>query len=127
MMAVKEMKKALASSTVKLAARDVEMSYTIIYCVALVPFLWITYAVLLYIFSGFSLMTIILFLIASPLFSFLAVKGSEQGVLAYRDLVPLVMRLGAVQRREQDTLPERRALLQAKVRKAVRAFGPRLG
>lgn len=47
MMALKERKKALAGSVVKIAARDVMLSQKIIISIVVVPMLWIFYSVLL--------------------------------------------------------------------------------
>mmetsp|Transcript_19569 Transcript_19569/g.45496 ORF Transcript_19569/g.45496 Transcript_19569/m.45496 type:complete len:707 (+) Transcript_19569:132-2252(+) len=126
-LASQEQKKALASSSVKLAARDVVMSYTIIYCLCFVPVLYFTYAVLLFLFSGWRLLTIGLFLSLCPLFSLFGVKASEQGVHAYADILPMFLRLRSACRKEQDALPARRFELRAKVRKAVKQIGPQFG
>mmetsp|Transcript_8013 Transcript_8013/g.18717 ORF Transcript_8013/g.18717 Transcript_8013/m.18717 type:complete len:696 (+) Transcript_8013:107-2194(+) len=126
-LASQEQKKALASSKVKLAARDVVMSYTIIYCLCFVPALYFAYTVLLWLFSGWSLMSIGLFLSLCPLFSLFGVKASEQGIHAYADILPMFLRLSSACRNEQDSLPAKRFELRGKVRKAVKQVGPRLG
>lgn len=125
--AVKEQAKALKGSIVKVAARDVLMSYKIIYCLVLVPFLYSLYAVLLFCVSGWTTTTNVAILIAMPLFSLLGTKASEQGVRAYNDLVPLVQRLMPANKKELMALPHRRKELQRNLRKAVKMFGPRFG
>merc|ERR1712113_938704 len=47
-MAATEQKKSLKSSNVKLAARDVVMSYKVIYVLSFVPILYVVYGVLLF-------------------------------------------------------------------------------
>jgi len=121
-----EQKKALKASSVKLAARDVLMSYKIIYCLMLVPILYFFYIAFLLFFVGLNRATVLLTL-ASPVFSFFGVKASEQGFRAYSDIVPLAMRLNPASRSEQNKLPARRAALQLRVRRAVRSAGPLLG
>jgi len=124
--AATEQKKALKASSVKLAARDVLMSYKIIYCLMLVPVLYILYIGVLLCYVGFNRSAFLLTL-AAPIFSFFGVKASEQGIRAYSDIVPLAMRLFSASRREQNKMPARRAALQKKVRGAVRSAGPLLG
>lgn len=126
-LAAEEQRKALKASTVKLAARDVVMSYKIIYVLVLVPCLWIAYAVVLSMCTPWSITSRILFLAAMPLFAFLGMKASEQGVRAYSDLVPLFARFSKGTRRELDALPRRRAALQRKIIGIVKLIGPRLG
>lgn len=124
--AASEQKKALKGSSVKLAARDVLMSYKIIYCLMLVPALYIVYIGVLLWFRGWRRSTLLLTL-AMPVFSFFGVKASEQGIRAYADIVPLIRRLSPASRQEQDKLPGRRASLQKKVRSATKSAGPLLG
>merc|ERR1712050_165374 len=92
----------------------------------MVPFLYSVYILVLC--WNFCLSrTTLLFTLASPMFSFFGVKASEQGVRAWSDVVPLIMRLLPVARREQDALSSRRAALHLKVRRAVRQAGKQLG
>lgn len=56
-MALKERKKALAGSVVKIAGRDVMMSKKIIISIVMVPALWLFYAVLLMTLTTWSLST----------------------------------------------------------------------
>jgi len=126
-MAVKEQKKALQNSKVKLAARDVVLSYKILYCLALVPVLFIIYSALLFALSGLSTRTCVLLTLGWPAFSFCGVKASEQGVHTAANLAPLLMRLLPGPRAKQDALLARRCKLQARVRKTVKQCGPLLG
>lgn len=126
-LAVKEQRKALAASSVKIAARDVVMSYKIIYCIALVPCLYVLYTILLICFSGWSYTSILTLGGLTPVFSYFGVKANEQGVRAFTDIAPMIRRLEIKIRREQDELPKRRHDLQAKIRKCVKKCGPLLG
>jgi len=125
--ATMEQAKALKGSTVKLAARDVIMSYQIIFVFAVVPVLYCVYVTLLIIFSGWSWRAISLAALSSPILSYCGIKASEQGVRAYMDLVPLLVRLQPGPRREQNALTDRRADLAKKIRKAVAKFRAEVG
>ncbi|CAE8660722.1 unnamed protein product, partial [Polarella glacialis] len=127
-LAATEQKKALKSSVVKVAARDVVMSYKVIYVLCGIPLLFLFYGFLLYALTMWTNTSRILMLIALPFFAFLGMKASEQGVRAYADMVPLLRRaFFPADRREQDALPARRAALQRKLYHLVKSFGPRLG
>mmetsp|Transcript_52331 Transcript_52331/g.150817 ORF Transcript_52331/g.150817 Transcript_52331/m.150817 type:complete len:717 (-) Transcript_52331:50-2200(-) len=125
--AATEQRKALKASSTKLAARDVVMSYKIIYVLILVPCLYIIYGSLILLFCSWCWTTIVLVLFSCPISAFLGTKASEQGVRAYADIVPLFHRLLPGPRAEQDKLPARRAALQKKLNQAVKRFGPLLG
>jgi len=126
-LAVVEQKKALAASSVKLAARDVVMSYKIIYVLVFIPIMYVIYTLFFLLVLRWSLTSVMLFDIAAPAFAFLGMKAGEQGVRNWRNLVPLLKRVMQQTRREQDTLPARRVALQRKLHNEVRKFGPRLG
>lgn len=122
-----EQRKALKASSTKLAARDVVMSYKIIYVLILVPFLYVIYGTLILLYCQWCWTTIVLVFAGCPFCAFLGTKASEQGVRAYADIVPLFQRLLPGPRAEQDKLPARRAALQKKLSQAVKRFGPLLG
>lgn len=124
-LATREQEKALKGSTVKIAARDVVLSYKILVSILVVPILYVCWALCLILFSGFSFTTITLLVLASPLFSYFGVKASEQGVRAFKDIVPFFK--GLAHSREQAQLPLARRLLQKEVRDCVKMMGPRLG
>jgi len=123
-----EQQKSLKSSSVKLAARDVVMSYKVIYVLICVPVLYVLYGTLIWIFTDWCLTSRTLILLSLPLFAFWGMKASEQGVRAYKDIMPHFRRLVLPEdKKEQDLLPGRRAQLQRQVHKLVGTFGPRLG
>jgi len=125
--AVSEQHKALKASKVKVAARDVVMSYKIIYVLTLVPVLYVFYGSLILFYFRLCTTSSVLVLTICPFFAFLGMKASEQGIRAYTDLLPLFKRFLPATREEQDTLPARRKQLQKKLNKAVKKFGPLLG
>merc|ERR1712032_537131 len=127
-LAVNEQKKSLEASTVKLAARDVLLSYRIIYVLVFVPFLFLLYGTLIWQLTSWTLTSRCIVLAILPYFAFLGMKASEQGIRAWKDIVPLFKRVFVPScRREQDTLPGRRVVLQRRLHSTVRTFGPRLG
>lgn len=112
----------------KLAARDVVMSYKVIYVLTCIPVLYVFYGSLLWLFTDWSHTSRVLVLLVVPLFAFFGMKASEQGVRAYKDIMPLFRRLVNDEKRmEQDALPAQRARLQRQLHKLVNTLGPRLG
>lgn len=92
-LAVIEQQKALkASSGVKLAARDVLMSYKIIYAMVCIPSLYVFYSFVLAFVFKWTWTSIILWDLAAPGFAFLGAKASEQGVRNWKSLAPLLKR-----------------------------------
>lgn len=69
--AYKEAKKDLKASRVKLAARDVLLSKKILFSLAAVPILWVSYAVLAFCFTSLETRTIIVLFLCCPLFSYI--------------------------------------------------------
>ena len=122
-----EAKKDLAKSRVKIFAKDVLLSKKIVFSIMAVPALWITYAVLLYIFSGWESRTIIVLLLTCPLFSYLGVMSVQAGMVDVKDLRPVFLRLLPQFREIVHTLPKQRAELQAELRAVVKKYGPELG
>merc|ERR1740121_2797025 len=124
-----EQQKALKASApgVKLAARDVIMSYKVLYCLILVPCLYCIYGLIMKFVFKWCLQTVLIMMLFIPLMSFLGTKASEQGMRAHKDIVPLFKRLLPGPRREQDLLPARRAALQKKLNANIRRWGPLLG
>lgn len=122
-----EAKKDLAKSRVKIEARDVLLSKKIVFSIMAVPTLWITYAVLLYIFSGWETRTILVMLLSCPLFSYLGVMSVQAGMVDVKDLRPVFLRLLPQFREIVHKLPTQRAELQAELRAIVKKYGPELG
>lgn len=126
-LAVIEQDKSLKASSVKLAARDVVMSFKIIYVLVLIPMMYVVYGSLLVAFTPWCKKTIILVLLSLPFSAFLGTKAAEQGVRTYADVVPLFYRLLPGKSQKYEVLPQKRAALARRLRLAVRTLGPRLG
>ncbi|EQC30752.1 hypothetical protein SDRG_11512 [Saprolegnia diclina VS20] len=122
-----EQTKALAGSTVKIAARDVVLSKKIAFSIVAVPVLWISYMVLAMLFTNWKWSSIFLLTASFPLFSYFGVRSVEAGIIELKTLRPLFYRLQPKYRKIQDELPQRRARLQMDVRLFVRKYAPVLG
>ncbi|CAJ1461602.1 unnamed protein product [Effrenium voratum] len=126
--ALVEQHKAKQSSTVKLAARDVVMSYKVIYVLICIPIMWVCYGILLWTVTDWWNTSRVLVLLSLPLYAFFGMKASEQGVRAYKDILPVFRRLfHPADKQEMDMLPAKRAHLQRQLHKLVGSLGPRLG
>jgi hypothetical protein len=126
--AMSEQQKALKASSVKLAARDVVMSYKIIAILVLVPIMFVIYAVVLSLCVTCTITTKILILGSCPAFAFFGMKASEQGIREWKNIVPEFKRLfdGALQQ-DFSNLGRDRAALKKEVKLCVRKYGPLLG
>mmetsp|Transcript_3409 Transcript_3409/g.5306 ORF Transcript_3409/g.5306 Transcript_3409/m.5306 type:complete len:681 (-) Transcript_3409:158-2200(-) len=122
-----EAKKDLKASRVKLKARDVLMSKKILFSLAAVPILWVTYAVLLFLFSGWEKRTVLVMFLCCPVFSYLGVMGMEAGIVDLKDLRPAFLRLLPSFKKHAEALPAQRAELVKELRVLVKKYGPTLG
>jgi len=125
--AAKEQQKALKASSVKIKALDVVMSYKVISVLVLIPVTYFFYISLMILFTTWSWTTVFIMCLFFPAVSFAGMKANEQGVRVYTDIIPLLKRLSSESRKEQDTLPARRAQLQKKLNQAIKKYGPLLG
>ena len=125
--AEKRQVEALAKSRVKIAATDVLLSNKIIFSIAAVPTLWVTYAVLLYMFSGWQPKTVVLCILSFPVFSYVGIKSVEASMMDLKDLRPAFLRLLPFFRKQAVLFPQQRAAVQKLVRAAVKKYGPTLG
>lgn len=125
--AQKEAKKDLAASRVKLAARDVLLSKKIVFSMAAVPLLLVTYGVLLRLFTSWETRTIVVLMLACPLFSYLGVISMQAGMIDLKDLRPAFLRLMPGFNSQTQRLPAMRAELQQEVRRLIHKYGEQLG
>jgi len=123
----KEAKKDLKNSRVKIAARDVLLSKKIVFSIVAVPTLWISYAILMYFFSGLKTKTIVLLFLSCPVFSYIGVRAAEMGMIDIKDLRPSFLQLLPGFKHHTQALPIIRANLQREVRLMVKKYGPELG
>lgn len=125
--ASKERKKDLAKSRVKLFGRDVLMSKKILFSLVAVPVLWVTYAVLLCLFTNWEFRTIFVLFLSFPFFAYIGVTGLGMGMVDMKDLRPAFLRLLPGFRAVTRGLPKQRARLQKDIRAIVAKYGPELG
>ena len=123
----KEAKEDLKASRVKVAARDVLLSKKIVFSLAAVPVLWVTYAVLAVLFTNLPLQTILVLFLCFPAFSYMGVMAVEAGMADLKDLWPALLRLSPAFREQAQELPKLRVALRQEVRKMVRKYGPETG
>lgn len=84
-----EAEKDLKKSRVKNhGAKDVLLSKKIIFSIAAVPILWVTYALLLFFFTPLETRTIVVLFLCCPLFSYIGIRSVEAGMVDLKDLRP---------------------------------------
>jgi len=121
-------KKALAGSKVKINAVDVMLSKKITISIVMVPTLWLAYAVLLYYLTSWDMSTVIVALMCFPIFSYIGVMATEQGVVDLKDLQPALLRVfSPSDRRKLDHLPALRQELRSDLRTFIKKYGPLMG
>lgn len=125
--ATKQAQKDLKASRVKVAARDVLLSKKIHFSLIAVPTLWISYALLLCVFTSLSKTVILAMFLSCPFFSYLGVMAVEAGMVDIKDLRPAFLRLLPSFRQEMERLPAIRANLQREVRQITKKYGPEVG
>jgi len=118
---------ALAKSKVKVRGMDVKLTEKILFCIVMVPTLWVIYGILLYKFTDLDGPAIALAGLSMPLFSYMGIVVTEAGVVGWKDLRPYLMRLFPSSRRRLAALPETRRQLQKDLRQFIRKIGPSLG
>ena len=123
----KEAEKDLKNSRVKVAARDVLLSKQIVFSMVAVPTLWITYALLLLLFTSIDRKVIVVLFLSCPFFSYLGVMAVQVGMGDAKDLRPAFLRLLPSFREETKQLPVLRSTLHKEVRAIVEKYGPALG
>jgi len=101
---------ALRGSKVKLTASDVVLSEKIKFSLVAVPLLWLSYATLLLLATPLSRSDVLTLLMVAPIASFLGVISVESGMIALRDLRPMLARLVYDRRRVDALKAEQRAL-----------------
>ena len=122
-----EAKKDLKASRVKLAARDVLLSKKILFSIAAVPILWISYFVLALLFSKFETRTIVVLFLCCPLFSYIGIMAVEASIVDMKDLWPAFLRLLPGFRKQSEVLVAQRAALHRELRAMVKKYGPSFG
>lgn len=127
MYAERRRRKALENSKVKLRGYDVMLTEKVLFCIIMVPTLWVTYGVLLRCFTNFDGPTIAVILGAFPLFAYTGIIVADAGMVDLQDLRPYMMRLFPSKRRQLAALPHKRKRLQEDLRLFIKTMGPQFG
>jgi len=120
-------KKALAKSKVKIKGFDVMLTEKVVFCMVMVPALWIFYGLCLYFLTDLDMPTISLAFFSMPLFAYMGIIVAEAGMVELKDLRPFFMRLFPSTRHRLAVLPETRKALQDDLRAFIKKIGPSLG
>jgi len=115
-------RKALASSCVKLSAYDVLLSEKMKIAIVGVPTLWAAYAALLLLATSMQPRDVLTLLMVAPVASYLGVISTESGMIALRDLGPMIARLVYSRRRVEALKAEQLSLsriIRGEIRRLV--------
>mmetsp|Transcript_14129 Transcript_14129/g.39048 ORF Transcript_14129/g.39048 Transcript_14129/m.39048 type:complete len:736 (-) Transcript_14129:82-2289(-) len=118
-------KRALAKSKVKVKGYDVMLTERVMFCIVAVPTLWIFYFVMLTAFTDWDRPVIFLCIGCLPLFAYMGIVAAEAGMVDWKDLWPLLMRLHPAARKQLATLPATRKALQDDLRAFIKTVGPK--
>lgn len=99
----------------------------IVFCLVMVPTLWVTYGLVLVFGTNLDRSAIALTLLSMPVFSYIGIVVAEAGMVDWKDLRPFWMRLFPSTRQRLAALPGTRKRLQEDLRKLIRSIGPDLG
>ena len=99
----------------------------VVFCLVMVPTLWITYGFVLYFALQADGPTTALIIGIFPLFAYIGIIVSDAGMVDLQDLRPYVMRLFPSTRRRLAALPKIRKQLKDDLRTFVKEMGPTLG
>lgn len=120
-------KLALAKSKVKIQGLDVVLSEKVLFCIVMVPTLWITYGLLLFLLTDMSGPAIALAVLSMPMFSYMGIMAAEAGMVDWKDLKPFVKRLLPSTKMRSAELPSKRRALKNDLQTFIRMIGPSLG
>lgn len=99
----------------------------IVFCLVMVPALWVTYGLVLVFGTNLDRSAIALTLLSMPVFSYIGIVVAEAGMVDWKDLKPFWMRLFPSTRHRLAALPSTRKRLQEDLRKVIRSIGPGFG
>lgn len=99
----------------------------VLFCIVMVPTLWIFYGLILIFSTDWEGPTIALVMLSMPIFSYTGIVVAEAGIIEWYDLRPNIMRLFPSARKRLAALPAIRKELQDDLRAFIRSIGPALG
>lgn len=115
--------KALAKSKVKIRGYDVILTEKVVFCLVMVPTLWIFYGLLMVRFTDLDGPTIALAILSMPIFSYIGIVVSDHGMVDVQDLRPYLVRLFPSTRKRLAELPHMRKQLQDDLRAYIKTVG----
>lgn len=134
--------KALAKSKVKVRGFDVRLicsnvepvvssnsffqvmlTEKVVFCLVMLPTLWIFYGAMMYCFTNLDGPTIALALLSMPLFAYIGIIVTEAGMIDWQDLRPYCMRIFPSTRKRLLQLPGTRKKLQEDLRAFIKSIG----
>lgn len=95
----------------------------VVFCLVMVPTLWVIYGVSLACFTDLDGPAIALTILSMPLFAYIGIIVSDAGMVDLQDFRPYVMRLFPSSRKRLAQLPETRKRLQEDLRSFIRSIG----
>jgi len=115
--------KALAKSKVKIRGFDVVLTERVVFCLVMVPTLWVIYGIMLVCFTDMDGPTIALTILSMPLFAYVGIIVSDAGMVDLQDFRPYLMRLWPPARQRLSRLPASRRKLQEDLRAFIKSIG----
>jgi glycerol-3-phosphate O-acyltransferase/dihydroxyacetone phosphate acyltransferase len=120
-------KKALAASKVKIKGYDVMLTEKVVFCLVMVPCLWVLYGVLLVTCTNMTGAEVALFILSMPAFAYVGIIVSDAGYVDWLNVRPYYMRLFPSTRLRLAQLPLTRKRLQEDLRAFIKFIGPAMG
>lgn len=99
----------------------------VIFCIVMVPALWVAYGLIMIFFTNLEGPAIALILMTMPVFAYTGIVVADAGMVDWKDLRPYLMRMLPTTRRRLAALPMTRRALQKDLRAFIRRIGPSLG
>jgi glycerol-3-phosphate O-acyltransferase / dihydroxyacetone phosphate acyltransferase len=106
---------------------QVMLTEKVLFCIVMVPTLWIVYGLILILCTDWEGPTIALVMMSMPVFAYTGIEVAEAGIIDWYDLRPNIMRLFPSARKRLAALPAMRKDLQDDLRAFIRSIGPALG
>lgn len=106
---------------------QVMLTEKVVFCIVMVPALWIVYGLLLTFFTNLDRPAIVVIMLSMPLFAYTGIIVSDAGMVELQDLRPYIMRVLPSTRRRLAALPQKRKQLKDDLRLFVKTMGPSLG
>ncbi len=111
--------------TPRLSCVQVMLTEKVVFCIVMVPSLWLFYALLLTYLTTMDGPAIALTVLSMPVFAYVGIIVSDAGMVDLQDLRPYFMRLFPSTRKRLAQLPLTRKALQHDLRTFIKSIGKR--